>query len=72
MSRKKKPTIGQRIRQAREAASISQVEAATRAWGDYRRQADWSEYETDKTVPTIPVLRKIAKVLGISVSELIE
>lgn len=72
MTKKKSVSLGQRIRQAREAAGISQVEAALRAWGDHRRQADWSAYETDRHQPTILVLRKIAEVLGIKISELID
>ena len=64
--------LGQRIREARLAAGLSQVAVATSLWQDPRRQPDISDYEAGLVVPGALMLGKIARALGVNVSELIE
>lgn len=59
--------IGEKIRKVREAKGLSQKEISTMVNMD---QSQYSKIENDKTDPTTSTLEKIAKALGIDVSEL--
>lgn len=62
------PGLAAKLRTAREAAGLSQQQAAE-ATGMY--QASIGRYETDKRVPTLAVLYKLAAAYGVEVSELL-
>jgi transcriptional regulator with XRE-family HTH domain len=59
--------IGEKIRKVREAKGLSQKEISAMVNMD---QSQYSKIENDKTDPTTSTLEKIAKALGIDVSEL--
>lgn len=62
-------TLGQRIRQARDARGISQERLAIElgvSWSTVNR------YERDKNQPSVNRLRLIAEVLEIPIAELLE
>lgn len=60
-------TLGQRIKEARKAAELTQVVAAKKAKVS---QVFWSNLECDNRLPRLEVLRRVAKVLGVAVSVL--
>lgn len=60
--------IGDRIREARKRAGMSQAELAARAWV-YPSQI--SNYERGLVTPRWRVLSRIAKALGVPVGDLI-
>lgn len=62
-------TIGDNIRAARDAAGWTQQEAADRAG---MKQPNWCDYEHGGRVPSVAVLRRIAKAIGCEVAELIK
>ena len=65
----RKETLGDRIRVAREAAGFTnQTKPAGRVG---ITQPQWSAYETDRKVPNLATLRKIARALGVEPGELI-
>lgn len=59
--------IGERIKKIREARGLSQKEVATMIKMD---QSQYSKLEKDKTDPSVSTLNKVAKALGIQLSEL--
>ncbi|HJW29482.1 MAG TPA: helix-turn-helix transcriptional regulator [Saprospiraceae bacterium] len=59
--------IGERIRKIREARGLSQKEVANKIKMD---QSQYSKLEKDKTDPSLSTLVKVAKALGIQLSEL--
>lgn len=59
--------IGERIKKIREARGLSQKEIATMIKMD---QSQYSKLEKDKTDPSVSTLAKVAKALGIQLSEL--
>lgn len=59
--------IGEKIRKVREAKGLSQKEISAMVNMD---QSQYSKIENGKTDPTTSTLEKIAKALGIDVSEL--
>lgn len=61
-------TTGELIRQAREAADVTQVQAA-KAVGI--TQGFWSNLENGERQPSVKTLKKIAAALGCSVTDLI-
>jgi len=61
-------TIGDNIRAARDAACWTQQEAADRAG---MKQPNWCAYEHGGRVPSVAVLRRIAKALKCEVIDLI-
>ena len=63
-----KPTIGSRIKAAREAAGVTQ-EVLAAAAGTH--QTHVSRLENDAQEGTITVLKRLAKALGVDVRELI-
>jgi transcriptional regulator with XRE-family HTH domain len=58
-----------RVRTVRNSKDMTQNELAEKA---EIAQAYLSEIETGKTIPSIPVLRRIAKALGVSIAELLD
>lgn len=66
----KPPTtlLGQRLRDARRAAGLSQVQAARRT---RISQGQWSEFETGASEPTLAVLRRMARALGVRPGDLL-
>ncbi|AMA73299.1 helix-turn-helix transcriptional regulator [Aneurinibacillus thermoaerophilus] len=58
-----------KVRMVRNSKDMTQNELADKAG---IAQAYLSEIETGKTIPSIPVLRRIAKALGIMVAELLD
>jgi ribosome-binding protein aMBF1 (putative translation factor) len=60
-------TLGQRIRTAREAAGLSQVNLAAAA---NISQGYLSQLELDEREPTLPIAARIARALGMSLDEL--
>jgi transcriptional regulator with XRE-family HTH domain len=54
--------LGQRLRSAREAAGLTQEEAAHKAGIDYKR---WQRLEQGTVNPTIRTLIRVADALGI-------
>jgi len=65
---RKPQTFGQRVRALRGARTQDEC---CRAAG-ITRQSTWSEIETDNANPTLSTLRKIAKGLGFTLSELFD
>lgn len=61
------PTLGQRIRTAREALGESQVNLAAAAGIS---QGYLSQLETDEREPTLSIAARLAQALGISLDEL--
>ncbi|MBI3218338.1 MAG: helix-turn-helix transcriptional regulator [Bacteroidetes bacterium] len=59
--------IGERIKKIREARGLSQKEIANMIKMD---QSQYSKLEKDKTDPSVSTLAKVAKALGIQLSEL--
>jgi len=59
--------IGERIKKLREARELSQKEVATAINMD---QSQYSKIEKGRTDPTTTTLEKIAKAIGIDISEL--
>jgi transcriptional regulator with XRE-family HTH domain len=62
------PGLADKLRSAREAAGLSQQQAAD-ASGMY--QATIARYETDERVPTLGALYKLADAYGVTVCELL-
>lgn len=62
------PGLADKLRAAREAAGLSQQQAAE-ASGMY--QATIARYETDGRVPTLGAMYKLADAYGVDVSELL-
>lgn len=60
----KHESFGSQLRAARQAAGLTQTEAASRAGTD---QGRWSKWEADKIVPDVPSLAKIGEALGCTV-----
>lgn len=60
--------IGDKIRKAREAKGLSQKEVATALKMD---QSQYSKIENGKTDPYFSTIEKIAKALGVKVSDLL-
>lgn len=60
-------TLGERIKQARKVAGISQEELAQKIG---TRQSQVTRWETDQAEPRIGFLRKITEITGIPLSEL--
>ena len=69
MPAKRPPTIGQRIRSAREAAALTQVDLAAAAG---TTQDHISDVERDVHTPGLALLARLAKVLGVGLGELVE
>lgn len=70
MARKPKPrTIGQRIKAIREAKGLNQIWVANKAG---MSQGHWSQIENADYDPLVSTLRRIAKALGVKVSELVD
>ncbi len=68
----KDPTLinlGNKIRKIREAAGLTQAEAAARA--GFLQQV-WAQYENAQVSPTVGRLKQIADALGVKPSELLE
>jgi transcriptional regulator with XRE-family HTH domain len=63
MGKAKKPTFGQRLKELREAAGLSQGNLADKA--GINRQ-DISKYECGRRLPTWPAVQAIAVALGVS------
>jgi len=63
-----KMNIGDKIKKAREAKGLSQKEVATALKMD---QSQYSKIENGKTDPYFSTIEKIAKALGIKVSDLL-
>jgi transcriptional regulator with XRE-family HTH domain len=61
------PTLGQRIRAAREALGESQVNLAAAAGIS---QGYLSQLETDEREPTLSIAARLARALGMSLDEL--
>lgn len=61
-------TIGERIREAREAAGWTQREAAERA---KIPQPCWSRYEAGHVEPRLDMIRRMARAIGTTAIELI-
>lgn len=59
--------IGERIKKIREARGLSQKEVASIIKMD---QSQYSKLEKDKTDPSVSTLTKVAKALGVQLSEL--
>src|SRR5258706_11201070 len=59
--------IGERIKKIREARGLSQKEVANKIKMD---QSQYSKLEKDKTDPSVSTLTKVAKALGVQLSEL--
>ncbi len=59
-----------KIKRLREAAALTQEEAATRA-GFTSRQA-WNNIESGRQMPTIPTLNRVAKALGVKARDLLK
>jgi transcriptional regulator with XRE-family HTH domain len=62
------PGLSDKLRAARDAAQMSQQDAAD-ASGVH--QVSIARYETDKAVPTLAVLYKLAEAYGVDVTELL-
>lgn len=62
-------TLGERIRAAREKAGLTQRELAVKV--ERGSQTIW-RYEANWTAPDVATLRKIASVLGVSSSSLLD
>ncbi len=60
-------TLGQRIRAAREAGGLSQINLAAAA---NISQGYLSQLEQDEREPTLPIAARIARALGVSLDEL--
>jgi len=72
MGKKEKSTFGQRLRELREAAGLSQRELAVKL-GDRRLNADRKirRWENGEYLPPAKLQRKLASVFGISVEEMV-
>lgn len=64
----KKQTFGQRLRELREAAGLSQTELARRA---KTGRPFLNRLEHDKQSPTLDMVQHLAQVLGIRIEKLI-
>ncbi len=62
-------TLGDRLRTAREATGLSQSQVARAAGFPDATICRW---ETDCHVPTLDNLRRLAAVLGVSLSDLVD
>ena len=63
-------TVGARIREAREAAGLTQKELGEKCdWGE-EAQSRVSHYERNKREPTLAELERMAKALGVQASHL--
>ncbi|WP_051331005.1 helix-turn-helix domain-containing protein [Aneurinibacillus terranovensis] len=58
-----------KVRMVRNSKDMTQNELAEKA---EIAQAYLSEIETGKTIPSIPVLKRIAQALGVTVAELLD
>ena len=67
--KRKPPMLGQRIRQAREAQGLSQLALAARA--DVSRPYIVMLESGARSSTSIPVLRRLAKALGVDVAALL-
>ena len=63
------PTIAQNIRSARGTRGLTQNTVALMLEVTLRTYCRW---ESGETVPNVPTLRRLADVLGVTVTELIE
>jgi ribosome-binding protein aMBF1 (putative translation factor) len=61
------PTLGQRIRSAREALGLTQAELATRA---HVAQGYLSYLEQDQREPSLSIAARLARTLGIPLDEM--
>jgi transcriptional regulator with XRE-family HTH domain len=62
------PGLAERLRAAREAAGLSQVQAGERAGVHH---VSIAMFETDKRAPTVKVLLRLAEAYGVEVAELL-
>lgn len=62
------PGLAARLKAARDAAGLSQQQAAERA-GTY--QVTIARFETDKRVPTLGILYKLAEAYGVNICDLL-
>jgi transcriptional regulator with XRE-family HTH domain len=65
----KQQTFGARLRAARKAAELTQVDAAKRA---QVTQGAWSEYESGSHQPSLPLVRRLAAAVGVKPSDLLD
>lgn len=63
------PTLGERLKAARVAAGLTQLQLAVQAEVDPSTVA---RIESDKNLPRIDKLQSIAKVLGLALEDLLE
>lgn len=70
MPKSKPLTTGQRIRAARLAAGLSQVDLAARL-DPPDQQCNISTWESGRFEPTLATLRRLAKGIGCKVAELV-
>jgi transcriptional regulator with XRE-family HTH domain len=62
------PGLAARLKAARDAAGLSQQQAAEKA-GTY--QVTIARFETDKRVPTLGILYKLAEAYGVNICDLL-
>lgn len=65
-------TPGQRLAAARHAAGLSQPALAEQLWGNAKRQPNIVEWEADRVVISWPSAKKLAAVLGVTATWLME
>lgn len=63
------PTIAQNLRSARQASGLTQFRVALAMDVKERTYCRW---ESGETVPSVATLRRLAEVLGVSISTLIQ
>jgi len=68
MTRPTTTELGQKLRDARAWAKMTQAQAAESAG---IHQSHWSEYELGTVEPSITVLRRIARAVGTEARELL-
>lgn len=64
-------TLGQTIRQMREARNMTQKDLAEKALGGARNQAQLSRYENDVFTPSVDALVRIARAFNCQLSDLL-
>lgn len=62
-------STGTILKAAREARELSQEEVAIAAFGNARHQSLVSRYEAGLVEPSLPNLRKLSPVLGLSLGD---
>ena len=62
-------STGTILKAAREARGLSQEEVALAAFGSARHQSLVSRYEASLVEPSLPNLRKLSQVLGLSLGD---